>query len=154
MVPLAPNTIEPVVYPESDGKPIADNTRQFDLIVLLKTNLDDRLPDFVAGDLFWYPVQGHPEIVVAPDVMVAFGRPKGERRSYKQWEEAGVAPQVAVEVLSPANTVREMMLKAAFYARATGSRNTTSSTRTTPGASPGSASPTGGCSRSRTSTTS
>ena len=117
MVPLAPNTIEPVVYPESDGKPIADNTRQFDLIVLLKTNLDDRLPDFVAGDLFWYPVQGHPEIVVAPDVMVAFGRPKGERRSYKQWEEAGVAPQVAVEVLSPANTVREMMLKAAFYAR-------------------------------------
>lgn len=108
---------EQVIYPESDGKPMADNTRQFDAIVLLKTNLDDRLADFVAGDLFWYPVEGQPSIVVAPDVMVAFGRPKGVRRSYKQWEEGGVAPAVVFEVLSPCNTAREMMLKGSFYSR-------------------------------------
>lgn len=117
MVSPTNTPFDSVVYPESDGKPIADTTRQFDLIVLLKLNLDDRLPDFVAGDLFWYPIQGHPEVVVAPDVLVALGRPKGERRSYKQWEEGGVAPQVVVEVMSPSNTARDMMLKAAFYAR-------------------------------------
>jgi Uma2 family endonuclease len=107
--------VEDPVYPESDGKPMADNTRQFDAIVLIKTNLDDRVPDFVAGDHFWYPVEGRPDIVVAPDVFVALGRPKGPRRSYKQWVEGGVAPQVVFEVLSPANTLREMMDKAAFY---------------------------------------
>ncbi|MCC6623134.1 MAG: Uma2 family endonuclease [Deltaproteobacteria bacterium] len=103
------------VYPESDGKPMADNTKQWDAIVLIKTNLDDRLPDFVAGDHFWYPVEGRPDIVTAPDVFVAFGRPKGHRRSYKQWVEGGVAPQVVFEVLSPSNTLREMMDKALFY---------------------------------------
>ena len=104
-------------YPESDGKPMADNTKQWDAIVLLKTNIDDRVPDFVAGDHFWYPVEGRPDIVVAPDVFVAFGRPKGHRRSYMQWREDGVAPQVVFEVLSPSNTLREMMNKALFYAR-------------------------------------
>jgi Uma2 family endonuclease len=94
---------------------MADNTKQFDAIVLIKTNIDDRVPDFVAGDHFWYPVEGRPDIVVAPDVFVAIGRPKGPRRSYKQWVEGGVAPQVVFEVLSPNNTLREMMDKAAFY---------------------------------------
>jgi len=94
---------------------MADNTKQFDAIVLIKTNIDDRVPDFVAGDHFWYPVEGRPDIVVAPDVFVAIGRPKGPRRSYKQWVEGGVAPQVVFEVLSPSNTLREMMDKAAFY---------------------------------------
>ncbi len=103
------------LYPESDGKPMADNTRQWDAIVLIKTNIDDRVPDFVAGDLFWYPVEGRPDIVVAPDVFVAFGRPKGPRRSYKQWAEDGVAPHVVFEVLSPSNTLREMMDKQLFY---------------------------------------
>ena len=105
------------VYPESDGKPMADDSKQWDAIVLIKTNIDDRVPDFVAGDLFWYPVEGRPDIVIAPDVFVAFGRPKGPRRSYKQWAEDGVAPQVVFEVLSPNNTLREMMAKQAFYFR-------------------------------------
>jgi len=96
---------------------MADNTKQWDAIVLIKTNIDDRVPDFVAGDHFWYPVEGRPDIVIAPDVFVAFGRPKGPRRSYKQWVEGGVAPQVVFEVLSPSNTLREMMDKLTFYFR-------------------------------------
>ncbi|TYQ25486.1 hypothetical protein [Pseudanabaena sp. UWO310] len=39
---------------------------------------------FVAGDLFWYPVEGQSVIRRAPDVMVVFGRPKGARGSYIQ----------------------------------------------------------------------
>jgi len=48
-------------------------------------------------------------------VFVVFGRPKGDRGSYKQWEEADLAPQVVFEVLSPGNTTQEMEKKDAFY---------------------------------------
>ena len=108
-----------IIYPDSDGKPMADNTLQFRWIVTIKEGLDRvyrHRPDvFVAGDLFWYPVVGHPEICQAPDALVAFGRPKGDRGSYKQWEEGGIAPQAVFEVLSPSNTYREMLRKHEFY---------------------------------------
>ncbi len=105
-----------IFYPESDGKPMADNTEQFKWIVTIKENLDAMLPDaFVAGDLFWYPVGGKPPIVQAPDVMVAFGRPKGKRGSYKQWKEGDVAPQVVFEILSPTNSPSAMLAKFNFY---------------------------------------
>ena len=76
--------IEPgdIVYPQSDGRPMADTTIQYEWIVTLKGGLDELLSDFVAGDLFWYPVKGDPKQVIAPDVIVALGRPKGHRRSY------------------------------------------------------------------------
>jgi Uma2 family endonuclease len=108
-----------VIYPDSDGKPVADNTKQADVMVLLKTNLDDLFADredvFVAMDLLWYPVEGKPEVRAAPDILVAFGRPKGYRGSYKQWEEGGVTPQVVFEILSPGNRSSEMSRKFDFY---------------------------------------
>lgn len=111
-------TIE-VFYPESDGKPMAENTRQYRYIVLTVEGINALFrndPDvFVAGDLFWYPVEGHPEIVQAPDAMVAFGRPKGDRGSYQQWREGNVAPQVVFEILSPSNFGPEMRDKRSFY---------------------------------------
>jgi Uma2 family endonuclease len=77
-----------LVYPDRDGLPMSDNTKQFRWIVLIKENLEILFADdpqvFVAGDLLWYPVQGRPDIRVAPDAMVVFGRPKGGRGSYKQ----------------------------------------------------------------------
>jgi hypothetical protein len=72
---------------------------------------------FVAGDLLWYPQEGDHKIRVAPDVMVAFGRPKGDRGSYMQWKEAGITPQVVFEILSPGNTKKEMNEKFGFYDR-------------------------------------
>ena len=108
-----------LIYPDSDGLPMADNTKQFRWIVLLKENLEclfDQDPQvFVAGDLLWYPVEGHPETRIAPDVMVVFGRPKGDRGSYRQWEEDDIVPQVVFEVLSPGNTLKEMAKKQRFY---------------------------------------
>lgn len=107
-----------LVYPDSDGKPIAENTLQYEWIVTLKGNLDRLLPrDFVAGDLLWYPVEGRPDVRRAPDVLVAIGRPKGHRGSYKQWEEAEHPPDVVIEVMSPGNTVAEMLRKMDFYQR-------------------------------------
>jgi Uma2 family endonuclease len=108
-------------YPESDGKPMADNTKQFHWITVIKQNLDCLFAQdpqiFIAGDLFWYPVEGRPNIVTAPDVLVVFGRPKGDRGSYKQWEENNIAPQVVFEILSPSNSKTEMEKKLIFYDR-------------------------------------
>jgi hypothetical protein len=71
----------------------------------------------VAGDLFWYPLEGSNLIRQAPDVLVAFGRSKGHRGSYRQWEEDNIAPQVVFEILSPGNRVMEMLKKEQFYDR-------------------------------------
>ena len=108
-----------IVYPESDGKPMAENTKQFQWIVTIEGGLEELFeqnPDvFIAGDLLWYPVEGHPEKCAAPDAMVIFGRPKGHRRSYRQWVEGNIAPQVVFEILSPGNKPDEMALKLGFY---------------------------------------
>jgi Uma2 family endonuclease len=110
-----------IIYPSEDGLPMSYNTVHFDWITFIKLGLEiffsDRPDVFVAGDLLWYPVQGHPEIRVGPDVFVAFGRPKGDRTSYRQWEEGNVAPRVVFEVLSPGNTIKEMLEKQGFYSR-------------------------------------
>ncbi|GGA04387.1 Uma2 family endonuclease [Okeania sp. KiyG1] len=116
---LETQTHREIVYPDSDGQPIADNTVQFRWIMVLYHNLAwlfAENPDvFVAGDLLWYPVQGYNQLRQAPDVMVAFGVPKGDRGSYQQWKENNIAPQVVFEILSPGNTLKEMSKKRLFY---------------------------------------
>jgi Uma2 family endonuclease len=107
-----------LVYPDSDGERRADNTKQFRWIVILQGNLEALLPEaFVAGDLLWYPIAGRIDLRQAPDVLVVFGRPRGHRGSYRQWEEANVAPQVVFEILSPGNRAGEMQRKLEFYER-------------------------------------
>lgn len=119
MVQQIPTT--EIIYPESDGKPMADNTQQFQWIVTIKENLELIYANdpnvFVAGDLLWYPVEGNNRLCQAPDAMVAFSRPKGHRGSYKQWEEANIPPQVVFEILSPSNRRGEMAKKLQFYNR-------------------------------------
>ncbi|HAA30945.1 MAG TPA: hypothetical protein DCE56_28640, partial [Cyanobacteria bacterium UBA8553] len=79
-----------IIYPDSDGQPMADNTKQFRWIVVIKENLEILFADvadvFIAGDLLWYPIEGDNKTCQAPDALIAFGRPKGDRGSYKQWE--------------------------------------------------------------------
>ncbi len=110
-----------VEYPDSDGEPMADNNIQFEWIVTIKENLEaifaDRADVFVAGDHLWYPLRGDVETRVAPDIYVAFGRPKGYRGSYRQWNEMDVAPQVVFEILSPGTRFSDMMEKQVFYDR-------------------------------------
>lgn len=117
---LPPPGIE-IEYPDSDGQPMAENTLQFQWIVTVKEGLEAVFRNdpnvFVAGDLLWYPVIGQPGIRTAPDAMVVFGRPKGYRGSYKQWEEDGIAPQVVFEILSPGNRPTELVEKLKFYER-------------------------------------
>jgi Uma2 family endonuclease len=120
-IDIQPISTQEIVYPDSDGKPMADNTKQFRWIVTIHGGLDAQFQDdpnvFVAGDLLWYPVEGWLTIRAAPGAMVVFGRPKGDRGSYQQWREGGIAPQVVFEVLSPGKTLPEMLEKLRFYER-------------------------------------
>ncbi|MCL1469824.1 Uma2 family endonuclease [Argonema antarcticum] len=122
MIQQLPTETKPaVIYPDSDGQPMSDNTEQFRWIVIIKENLEILFannPDvFVAGDLLWYPIEENNKIRQAPDAMVVFGRPKGKRGSYRQWQEDNITPQVVFEILSPGNTVKEMSRKLLFYQR-------------------------------------
>jgi Uma2 family endonuclease len=116
--PQAPGAIP---YPDSDGQPMADNTLQFQWITTIKFGIEALFADdpnvFVAGDLLWYPVEGDNRTRQAPDVLVAFGSPKGYRGSYRQWEEGDIPPQIVFEILSPGNRPGEMVNKWRFYDR-------------------------------------
>ena len=118
---LPSDTTPAIIYPESDGQPMADNTKQFRWIVTIKENLELLFAKdsnvFVAGDLLWYPVEGDNKTRQAPDTMVVFGRPKVDRGSYKQWEEDNIAPQLVFEILSPGNRLKAMAHKLKFYER-------------------------------------
>ncbi len=98
---------------------MADNTIQLKWITTIVGELENLFSDktdvFVAGDLLWYPVKGNPKIRIAPNAMVVFGRPKGERGSYKQWEEDNIAPQCVFEIWSSGNRPGEMNQKFNFY---------------------------------------
>jgi Uma2 family endonuclease len=112
-------TTPKIIYPDRDGLPMSDNPKQFRWIVTIKENLEliyaQDANVFVAGDLLWYPVEGSNTIRQAPDVMVVLGRAKGDRGSYQQWKEGGIAPQVVFEILSPGNRLGEMHKKLRFY---------------------------------------
>jgi Uma2 family endonuclease len=108
-----------IFYPSSDGEPMSENTAQYKYIVLLKEGLEELFKDnpnvFIAADLFWYPIEGANTIHLAPDVMLVWGRPKGERESYRQWSEGGIAPQAVFEIWSPSNRETEKKAKLSFY---------------------------------------
>ncbi len=116
---LATASVAAVVYPDTDGLPLAEDTKHFNAITTLEWNLEIQFKDdpqvFVAGDLFWYPEEGNNARRTAPDVMVVFDVPKGDRSSYMQWVEKGIAPQVVFEILHPGSDVFEMSNKFGIY---------------------------------------
>lgn len=114
-------TTAEIIYPDSDGQPMADSTIQYELIVKIKEGCESLFKTdpnvFVAADLLWYPVEGRPDISQAPDTMVVFGRPKGDRLSYIQYREDNIAPQVAFEIRSHNDRQTKMNQKLSFYQR-------------------------------------
>ena len=120
--PISPVPPPDPSYPDDDGNPLSDNTLQFRFITTIAGGLKAQYRDnpnvFVAGDLLWYPVEGQRNVRQAPDVMVVFGRPKGDRTSYLQWKEDNLPPQVTFEIASQSNTKYELEVKKLnFYQR-------------------------------------
>ncbi|MCU0451085.1 MAG: Uma2 family endonuclease [Bernardetiaceae bacterium] len=118
-VKTATSAAEPLA-PEPEAHLPADATRVYECLVKIKGNLDilfaDRPDVLVAGDLPWFASEGQPQIVQTPNVLVALGRPKGHRSSYRQWDE-GQPPQVVFELLTPAlrKNYQELFRKHNFY---------------------------------------
>jgi Uma2 family endonuclease len=114
----AAKKIEEIIYPISDGEPMADGDKQWKWIVRIKLGFEAVFQNqevYVTGDTFWYPVQGDNEERKAPDVMIAFDRPQGDRGAYLQWEENNIAPKVVFEIWSPSNFEPEMKKKRIWY---------------------------------------
>jgi hypothetical protein len=112
---MSADILTEITYPDSDGKRMAENVKQYDKIVSICENLRRLFPnDLVAADNLVYVKRGT-LISQAPDVYVALGRPHRAIGSYKVWEEDGVFPQIVFEVISPSNSGAEMIRKFQFY---------------------------------------
>jgi len=109
-----------VEYPYSDGQPMAESDihrkEMLDLIAALDRRYQDTPDVYVAGNMFLYFRQGDPRSVVAPDVFLVRGIPKGERKSFKLWEE-GRVPSLVIEVTSESTRNEDLTRKKACYER-------------------------------------
>ena len=114
-----------IIYPESDGKPMAETDRHrnlmADFIFLLKDHFEDVNDVYVSGNLLMYYEEGNIYKSVAPDVFVVFGVSKKDRRTYRTWEE-GRTPDFVLEVASPSTYNKDITDKKALYASVLGVR--------------------------------
>ena len=114
-----------IVYPESDGKPMAETEYHRDIMIdfiqMLKHYFRDANDVHVSGNLLMYYEEGNPRKSVSPDVFVAFGVSKKRRRTYKMWEE-GHAPNFVLEVASPSTYRHDLTGKKDLYASVLGVR--------------------------------
>jgi Uma2 family endonuclease len=105
-----------IVYPSSDGEPLAETSVHVDAIidavVILRQLLAERA--IVLADQFLYYAQGFPKLRVAPDIMVIFNVPPGARDNYKTWEE-GQVPAVIFEITSEGTRKQDQEAKKTLY---------------------------------------
>ncbi len=118
-LPYAP-TETADLYPESDGKPMAETDLHIDEIFrmrqILRAYFAEMLDVYVSGNLMMYYEEGTPSKAVSPDMLVAFGVGKKARRTYKIWEE-GKPPDFVVEFSSKGPVQNDLDRKMKLYAR-------------------------------------
>ena len=114
---LTKQTPPDLIYPVSDGEPLAET---FDHLYVLLTTLMV-LRHYLAGqqatvlaNQYMYYVEGKPNARVAPDVMVIFNVAPGGRDNYKIWEE-GEVPSVIFEMTSEGTQDRDRIFKKNLY---------------------------------------
>ena len=109
---------EDVEYPE--GNWVAQSVWHGDAVsqatVALKKHFSKRENVLVAMELVVYYERGNDKVCLQPDVQVVFGVQRGNRGSYKVWEEGKVADFV-LEVASPSTADKDARHKAQEYAR-------------------------------------
>jgi len=124
-VSLAPPIVEqpiakptPIIYPESDGKPMAETDVHIELVISTRFTLKERYQHdpraYVAGNLLVYYQKDNPKASLAPDAFVVFGVPNHERRIYRIWEE-GKAPDVVIEFTSSSTQKEDVGSKRLRY---------------------------------------
>jgi Uma2 family endonuclease len=108
-----------VVYPVSDGEPLAETYDHLYAIIVILEVLRQYLMGqqaTVLANQYLYYAQGLPNLRVAPDVMVIFGVKPGGRDSYKIWEE-GEVPRVVFEITSKGTQKEDQEFKHRLYAQ-------------------------------------
>ena len=117
-IPYAP-TETADLYPESDGKPMAETDMHAVAIIDLRHRFDNFFADnpdtYVSGTLMMYDVEGPSRTAVSPDILVSFGIGKKLRRTYKVWEE-GKPPDFVMEFSSKGTFQNDLGHKKAHYA--------------------------------------
>ena len=117
-IPYAP-TETADLYPESDGKPMAETDMHAVAIINLRQRFDrffaNNLGTYVSGTIMMYDVEGPGRTAVSPDILVSFGIGKKLRRTYKVWEE-GKPPDFVMEFSSKGTFQNDLGHKKAHYA--------------------------------------
>lgn len=113
--PITPTTS--IVYPSSDGEPVAETYDHLYVILTtleaLKQYLTGRKATVLANQFLYYS-QGFPRLRIAPDVMVIFDVEPGGRDNYKTWEE-GQVPVVIFEMTSKSTQDQDKTFKKTLY---------------------------------------
>ena len=117
-MPYAP-TETADLYPESDGKPMADTDLHIQWIIWLRQVLEGHFaprPEvYISGNIMMYDIEGPLRTAVSPDILVAIGIGRKPRRTYKVWEE-GKAPDFVMEFSSRRTYRNDLKGKVEHYA--------------------------------------
>ena len=118
LTPYAP-TETADLYPETDGKPVAETDLHIDEIFRMRQIFRSYfagMPDvYVSGNIMMYYEDSRPPKAVSPDLLVTFGIGKKPRRTYKIWEE-GKPPDFVVEFSSKGTVQTDLVRKRELYA--------------------------------------
>ena len=107
-----------VYYPESHDDDMGESSFHYNLstyfFAALKEFFAARSDVAIAANMNLYYEKGNPQKYYTPDLVVAFGAEKRERRVYKLWEEE-VFPQVVFEIASERTWKNDIGEKSEFY---------------------------------------
>ncbi len=107
-----------LVYPESDGEPMAESGRHvrtlLDMIDAIDRYFQDTPDIHVCGNMFIYYEEGNPRKVISPDVFMVRGVCKKDLRTYKTWEQQPYLDFV-LELGSPSTYAKDFNEKKAIY---------------------------------------
>lgn len=106
-----------IIYPSSDGEPVAETFVHFRAISIIQGLLERYLLGqevTVLANQFLYYSEGLPRIRIAPDVMVIFNVKSGGRDNYKIWEEKEI-PSIIFEITSPSTKSEDQGYKKTLY---------------------------------------
>ena len=109
-----------LVYPESDGEPMAETPKHqqvmIDCMDILRNHFHGFADVYIGGNMMLYYEEGNPRKSISPDVFIVRGLSKKELRTYKTWEQPPTLDFV-LEVASPSTYTRDFNEKMEIYAK-------------------------------------
>jgi Uma2 family endonuclease len=108
----------PVIYPSSDGEPMAETDLHRDWMIWVIERLKWFFREkevYVSGNLLIYFVEGNPHYCFAPDAFVVKDCKPGRREVFKIWEEKRV-PSFVLETTSRSTRREDLYWKPQRYA--------------------------------------